>query len=220
MFLFLMQTMMQNRKFSETQLALENYLAGQPDDLQAVMLLNQVFRAQGDFNRAVAVLDSAIATHPEADLLVLRRVETLMQSPRWRESVSNARMLHERYPERPELANNLAFVLARSRQDLDFAYSLSSGLIEQHPENPGILDTHGLVLAARGDHAAAIPLFESALSQLSTNAMIRHHLALSLAESGRVEEATRHLNIVLVLDPPYSETHQIEQLIASLKGDA
>lgn len=220
MFLFLMQTMMQNRKFSETQLALENYLAGQPDDLQAVMLLNQVFRAQGDFNRAVAVLDSAIASHPEADLLVLRRVETLMQSPRWQESVSNARMLHERYPERPELANNLAFVLARSRQDLDFAYSLSSGLLEQHPENPGILDTHGLVLAARGDHAAAIPLFESALSQLSTNAMIRHHLALSLAESGRVEEATRHLNIVLVLDPPYSETHQIEQLIASLKGDA
>lgn len=218
-FLFLMQTMLQNRKFAEVQVALENHVASQPDDLQAVLLLNQAFRGLGNTQRAVAVLDQAIERHPEADLLVLRRVETLMQSPRWRESISDARVLHERYPERPELANNLAFVLARSGEDLELALSLTSGLLEQFPDNPGLQDSHGLVLAARGDHESAVAFFEAALAQAPTNPMIRHHLAQSLAGLGRIEEAKRHLSIVLVLEPSYSEAEAVQQLLSRLNGD-
>jgi len=218
--LFLGQTLLQKDKPADAKLVLEKALVQDSDDAQALTLLSQALVSLGDTGQAINLLTQALERNPEADLLRLRRVEIQMQSRTWRQSIVDARALYEKYPERPELANNLAFMLARSGSELDLAHNLTVPLREQFPDNPLILDTYAYVLAARGDHEAAVRLYIEALGRAGGNPSIRFHLGQSLAQLGRFAEAKEQLQIVLILDPNFNQADDVRALLARLQEEA
>jgi len=216
--LFLGQTLLQNGKPAEAKMILENAVASNPEDAQAITLLSQAFVALGETGTAIQLLTQALDRNPEADILRLRRVEIQMQSPGWRQSISDARALYEKYPDRPELANNLAFMLARSGEELDFALSIAAPLREQFPDNPVIMDTYAFVLAARGEHEEAVALYNQALERAGGNPSIRFHLGQSLFHLGRHAEAGEQLQVVLILDPSFNQADEVRALLARIPG--
>lgn len=216
---FLAQTLIQSGRSGEAQLVIEAAMAQHPGDLGLVSLYSQVLVSLGETRRAISSLTGVLDQNPEADVIRLRRVEIQMQSPFWRDSIPDTRLLHEKYPERPELANNLAFLLARSRQDLDVAYELMVPLREQFTQNAVILDTYAYVLSARGEHDRAIPVYEQALELAGGNPTIRFHYAKSLAALGRRSEARQHLEIVLILDPDFIQAEEARNLLNQLEQE-
>jgi tetratricopeptide (TPR) repeat protein len=217
---FLAQAHLQAGRAGEAQLVLESAMAQHPNDFGFISLYSQVLVNLGETRRAISFLTQVLDENPEADVIRLRRAEIRMQSEFWRDSLADIRLLQEKYPERPELANNLAFILARKQQDLDLAYSLMVPLREQFPENPVILDTYAYVLSAKGQYERAMPIFEKALQQAGGNPAIRFHYAQALAATGRHLEARRNLEAALILDPDFSQADEARNLLNQLEqGD-
>ncbi len=213
---FLAQTLVQSNKAGEAKLVLENAIAQHPGDFGLIALYSQVLVNLQETRRAIELLTQVLEENPDADAIRLRRVEIRMQSEFWRDSLADTRLLHEKYPERPELANNLAFLLARSGEDLDFAYDLISPLREQFDENAVILDTYAYVLSAKGEYERAMPIFEQALQAAGGNPTIRFHYAQALAATGRHQEARRNLEVVLILDPNFVQAEDARNLLNQL----
>jgi len=169
---------------------------------------------------AVEILGRHMEEFPDQDAVALRRIEILMQSPDWREALPETRRLYNKYPDNPALRNNLAFLLARSGENLDEALALAESLKANFPEEAVILDTYAYVLAARGDHEGALPVYETALSKAQENVTIRYHYVKSLLEMGRQEDAMRHLEAVLMINPSFPEADEARALFQSLTGGA
>lgn len=217
---FLAQTFLQSNRPTDARRLLELAMVDHPNDFGLISMYSQALVLLGETNDAINFLSRRLSENPDADAIRLRLVEVKMQSPRWRESLADTRLLHEKYPERPELANNLAFLLARSGQDLDYALSLMEPLMEQFGENPVIMDTYAYVLAAQGRHEEALPILEEALARAQANPTIRFHLAQTLAALGRSQEARNHLEAVLIIDPNFQQADEIRQTLATLQSGA
>ncbi len=216
---FLGQVYLQSQKPADARRVLSRALVQHPGDIAILNLLTQSMVQLGEVNQALELLQSELDKNPEADAIRLRMVEIRMQSERWRESLADTRYLHEKYQERPELANNLAFLLARSGEDLEYALSLSEGLMEQYGENPIIMDTHAYVLAAMGKHDEAVPLLEAALGKAPANPTIRFHLGKSLQAVGRKAEARQHLEAVLIIDPDFAQAGEVRNILNTLQAE-
>ncbi|MGA0368440.1 MAG: tetratricopeptide repeat protein [Kiritimatiellia bacterium] len=216
--LFLAQQLMALGDIGEARREAELALAQNRQDTRAVNLLTQSLVMQKRTEEAVTLLDTLIQEFPEQDAFRMRRIEILMQSERWREALTDTRMLKEKYPDNSALKNNLAFLLARSGQELDVAEALSVQLAEEFPENPIIMDTRAYVMAAQGQHEPALKIYEQALSRAGENVVIRFHYAKSLLALQRAQDAKAQLEALLMINPEFPQVGEARALLGSLSG--
>jgi putative PEP-CTERM system TPR-repeat lipoprotein len=107
--------------------------------------------------------------------------------------------------------NNLAwhyFVAGRSE-----ALELAELAHEKAPNNGGVTDTLGWILAQQGDFARAVPLLREATQQAPDNAEIRFHLAEALAGSGQTQEAESIIEALDQSGERYRGAGPVQQLI-------
>jgi len=105
-------------------------------------------------------------------------------------------------PENPLTANNLAWLLAGSRRDLDLALTLARQALAREPNDPNFLGTLGWVLRQRGDLAEAeTNLARSAELRPSAEAYTR--LAEVRLARGAKAEAEADLRRALALQADY-----------------
>jgi len=214
--LFLAQSLLNLNRVSEAKREAEIALSMNPRDIQAATLLTQAMVRLGEDAEAIDMVTRLIEEYPDQDALKLRRIELRMNTPGWALAIPDSRELLEEYPDNAALKNNLAFLLARSGEDLDQAQSLVESLGDQFEENPVIMDTQAYVLAARGLHEEAIPIYEQALSKAGGNSAIRYHYARSLAAVGRIDDAMEHLKAVLIMTPDFSQEDEVRELMDTL----
>jgi len=218
--LFLAQNFLNVRKLAEARREVERVLANNPLDGQAINLLTQILVELDESQEAINVLSDLLETYPDEDALKLRRIEILLQEARWQEALVDTEVLFEKFPENPSLINNMAFLLAHTGQDLDRAMSLAESMPENLRENPVIMDTRAVVLAARGNHEEALGLYEQALSKAGGNVSIRYHYARSLTAVGRTEEAKEQVKAVLMINPDFPQAPEARELLDSLTSEA
>jgi tetratricopeptide (TPR) repeat protein len=218
--LFLSQSLLNLNRVTEARREAEMAFAMNQEDLQAINLLIQCYLRLDQPNQALEFLTDLIEKNPEADALRLRRTEVLMQTPRWEESISELDALLGKYPDNASLKNNLAFVLARSGQQLDRAASLAGELVEQFPDNAVLMDTMAYVMAAKGDHAGALPLYEEAVSKDRGNSTIRFHYAMTLLALERPEDAVNQLKGALILNPSFPQAEEAQAMLDQLEKGA
>lgn len=218
--LFLSQQLMALDELGDARREAEFALSMNRQDIRAVNLVTQAMVMMGDTNEAIALLDRLVEEFPEQDGVRMRRIEILMQSDRWQEALGDTRMLREKYPDNAALKNNLAFLLARSGQDLDLADTLSQELAGEFADNPIIMDTRAYVLAAAGQHEAALKIYEEALAKAGDNVVIRYHYAKSLVASGRQADAVPQLQALLMINPNFPQAEEARSLLASLTPEA
>lgn len=214
--LFMAQQLLAMNRVTEARREAEAALAINREDLRALNILTQTMVRQDQHSEAVALLESLIEEFPDQDALKMRKIEILMQSTDWMNALSDTRMLQEKYPDNAALNNNLAFLLARSGEELDRAMEIAESLRSEHADNPVIMDTYAYVLAARGAHEEALPIYEEALSKAGENVTIRFHYANSLAAVGRTLDASRQLEAVLMMNPDFPQAVEARELFEKL----
>ncbi len=96
----------------------------------------------------------------------------------------------ENSPNNDHVLNNYSYFLSLANKDLEKALEMSSRLIEQHPQNPTYLDTHGWVLYTNGQFKESKEFLEKAASIGEDGTVIEHYGDV-LFQLGEIEEAIK-----------------------------
>ena len=88
------------------------------------------------------------------------------------------------------MLNNYSYYLSLEGKNLDIALEMSTKLVEQHPDNPTYLDTHGWVLYTSGKYKESKKFLEKAVSMEEDGTVIEHYGDV-LFQLGEVEEAIK-----------------------------
>ncbi len=96
----------------------------------------------------------------------------------------------ENGPNNDHVLNNYSYYLSLANKDLDKALKMSTRLVEQHPNNPTYLDTHGWVLYTSGKYKESRKFLEKAASMDEDGTVIEHYGDV-LFQLGEIEEAIK-----------------------------
>lgn len=116
-------------------------------------------------------------------------------------------------PEDGETMNAEAWMLAEGGRDLDRALDRIREARRIDGEEPSYADTEGWVLYKSGDFVGAARALEEALRLGMEGAGVRYRLGLSLARSGRTEEARAFLETALRADPDSPHAAEARSLL-------
>ena len=96
-------------------------------------------------------------------------------------------------PEQPIAANNLAFLMVNSGQNLDVALSLAQTARRGMPNSPSSADTLAWVYYQKGNYLSARDLLEDAIKTAPNDANIQYHLGMTYAKLSNSADAVTHL---------------------------
>jgi len=208
-------TLLRNRKFPEAREALERSLALEPDRPLAIAGLATVSANSGDFEKAITLFDRAYALDRSEGQSAYLAAQIALASGDKEEAIRRLRLLVRHHPEIPGAANDLAWLLADSDQELDYALSLAEKAHARNPA-PQVLDTLGWIHLKRGDAKKAVELLEQALAGSPRSPSIRYHLGVALNQAGDKDRAREMLEAALQRDN-FTEAAEAREALAELE---
>jgi tetratricopeptide (TPR) repeat protein len=111
-------------------------------------------------------------------------------------------------------ANNLAWIYADERQNLDLALDLAERATEQLPDYAEAWDTLGWVYHRKQLPLLAVVPFEKAVGQDPNNATFHYHLGMALAGTGDRVKAKESLQMALKLQPSFPDAEREMKALA------
>ncbi len=173
-----------------------------PQDPRAGLLLGALLEKRGDPAGAVAAYDVALDAGLGGARFWAQAGILLHAAGRLADARRHFEEALRLDPDYLPAVNDLALVLADSRDDLARAQELARRAVELAPENAAVADTLGWVLLRRDNHAAAERELRRAL-ELSKGASpdAHYHLGLTLEVRGDRSAARASLERALELAP-------------------
>lgn len=123
------------------------------------------------------------------------------RSGQFDEAATMFKNLLTREPANAPALNYLGYMYADSGVHLQESLELIQRALEQDPQNGAYLDSYGWVLFRLGRYEEAEVEIRKALAILDSDPVIHEHLGDILAAQGREDEARRHWERALELDP-------------------
>lgn len=111
-------------------------------------------------------------------------------------------------------ANNLAWIYADERQNLDLALDLAERATEQLPDYAEAWDTLGWVYHRKQLPLLAVTPFEKAVGKDPNNAAFHYHLGMALAGAGDRVKAKESLQMALKLQPSFADAEREMKALA------
>ncbi|MCL4685932.1 tetratricopeptide repeat protein [Myxococcota bacterium] len=176
--------------------AFERAREADPSLSAALVGLGQIALAGGDAERAASLFDEAARSSGDDPGPLYGVAQAFLQAGQAAEAERRLETLIEAHPDHAAAANDLAWLLAEQRRDLDRALDLARRASRLLP-GPDVQDTLGWVYLQRGELDLAVEAFEKALQARPSFPMARYHLGMALAKRGDTEAARRELQLAL-----------------------
>jgi Flp pilus assembly protein TadD len=200
-------------------LAVSGRLAETPVSYEALMRIAAAARSGGDLDTAVGLYRRAAALNPQAAAPFAATGDALVAMGQINEAVTAYRAALAREPRNPAALRGLGGAYLRSGKP-ELALEPLSMAYNETPEDPKILQLIGVADDFTGQHAAAQAHYARGLELAPGDRGLSINLALSLALSGRYDEAVAVLG-PLALDPSgMPGERQTLALIYMLRGDS
>jgi tetratricopeptide (TPR) repeat protein len=161
--------------------------------------------ADGDLQTAAAAASALVSQSPERSEGYFLMGMVAAEAGQIGRAVPLVEAAVEREPCAEHLAQ-LARLLILLRRDGD-AGNAAREALALSPRDALTLDTIGCVLARLGDHEASMAPFTAAANIAPDNLDYRYNLAAASGFTGRVEEARRHYEAILKVDPANARVH-------------
>ena len=207
----------QNQKnYAKAEEAYRKAMSLDKNRLTPYSLLGQLFMIQNAADRAKAEFSNILKINPrsvEAHVM-LGMIEQMKQAPD--QAQSHYREALKLDPQSPIAANNLAWLLAESGQNLDEALGLAQIAKGKLPKDLDVLDTAGWVYYKTGAFRPALDLFKQCVKQDSKNALFHYHLGVTYLKVGDRENARLSLNQAIRLDPGFPGVEDAKKTLAKL----
>ena len=180
----------------------------------ALTARSNVLMAQGHTDQAIAGLEQALRTDPRSTATLVSLGMAEQKAKRLAEAEKHYRAALELEPQQPVASNNLAFMLADARRDLDEALRLATIAVERAPaSSDSAQDTLAWVRRARGELQAAAKILEPVAAR-TTDPSVMYHLGVVYAEMGRKQDAVVAFDKALKLAPGYQPAHDARRTLA------
>ena len=113
--------------------------------------------------------------------------------------------------------------MLRSGGNIDVAMSLAETARRGMPDSPNVADTLGWIYFQKGVYGSAISMLQEALklqqkTKAPENANIHYHLGLAYQKTQQPVLARQQLELVLKINPNYSEAADVKRQLDSLKS--
>jgi tetratricopeptide (TPR) repeat protein len=173
-------------------------------------LLGQDAKALADYASALKVEPRIATAQMKSGMLHLRNQRVPEAELAFREAIRLDPKMADAY-------NNLAFLAAEKKANLDTALDWAKKAVELAPESPRFLDTLGWVHRARGELDIAASVLEKGSRLKPAHADIFYHLGIVYAEKGRNADAVRSFERALALAPGSPEAVDARRRLESLR---
>jgi len=170
----------------------------------------------GDQASALAALDAATKSAPVNSDYPYSAASVAREMGDTRGAISRLEEALARQPLFGPAANDLAWILATDRLDLERALRLAQVAALQ-TRSTNTLTTLGWVRHQRGEYGDAIRSYRTALETDANLPTVRYRLGLSLSKAGHTDEA-RGLFDALVDGPDFPEIEAARAELARIKG--
>ncbi len=161
-----------------------------PEDPLALAHLGRWLAGHGEAEAGLALLEKAETIAPGQHEAAFHSARILTALGRSDDAEARLRAVVTRDPFHAGAANDLAWLLAEERRDLEFALTLARRAVRLQPGD-ATLDTLGWVLLQSDQLDAALATFEEAITLAPGNPSYRYRLGSTLERLGRVEEARK-----------------------------
>jgi Flp pilus assembly protein TadD len=178
--------------------------------------LAQMHLRNDNAEKAIAQYQAALDQNPEQPGIhtILGTLYDQQQQPE--QSEAHYRKALAIDPDFAPAANNLAYLLASSERSLDEALTYARTAKAKYPEDPGVMDTLGLVYLKKGLIDSAVSELKESAAKLDGNPTVRYHLGLAYHLQGNAEMARRELNAALALNKAFPEKEAAQQLLSEI----
>lgn len=167
--------------------------------------LSLVQRYTGQNDAALASLEQAINADPHNTGAMVDRGLLLQHVGRTKEAIDIYNRILGTDPDNPIALNNLAFIDAQSKTNLQQAQSYAERAKKREPHSLDISDTLGYVYYQRNLNPEALQIFRQDVEQAPDNAVFHYHLAMALAKQGDKKAARDEVSKALRNAPPDSQ---------------
>ncbi len=215
-----------NQQGAETEL--RKTLELDPNYVAAYSALGALFVNTKQEDRAIAEYKRIIALRPD-NATAYTLIGMLYDAKKdYDAAADNYRKALELDPKAVIAANNLAWLYAvQGKGNLDEAVRLAQGVVQQHPQVAGFVDTLGWVYYQKGLNAVAVEQLQQAVSidetaankaKISPSPTYRYHLGMALKAKGDREGARRELGVALRLADkvPFPYADEARKALATL----
>jgi tetratricopeptide (TPR) repeat protein len=150
----------------------------------------------GDVAGAIERFDAAAALSAGSTLYTYPAAQLALGQGRAEDAEARLREIVRRDAGHAGARNDLAWILAANKRNLDYALVMAEEAQRIDP-SPEVLDTLGFVRLQRGESAAAVAVLEQALQAEAASPSIRYRLGLALAQTGEKARAREMLQAAL-----------------------
>jgi predicted Zn-dependent protease len=197
-------------RWAEAILAIEDWLAHDPDNTTALLLRGKLDEQKAVTDLAAASYRRVLEIDPDHDEARLRLATVLLQGFYGEEALGHLERLRERLPDNPEVAYQRVVALGLQGRTAEAREALDA-LLREYPTHAGALAERGKYAALDRDDAAAADYFGRSIRLDPGNLAARHQHAQALVRLGNVAEATR---AQAAIDRLKSDLNEIDRLIA------
>ncbi len=199
---------------------LERAMAIEPDNPAMMARMAELEEDAGNINAALARLNDLTNRYPKFSEGWSFKAIVYEQ----RRQAAEARGLYEQALQLDSrnavAANNLAWLLATSFQELPEGLELARRAHRLDPANAAFADTLGWILFLAGNYTEALEPLGDAVRINPEDATIRYHLGLAESRAGRIKEALENLKAALLLNPKLPEAEEIRAELTGLSTRA
>jgi len=203
-------------QYDRSILEFQKALASDPNSVETMRLIADVYALKGDQNDAVDMYRKAYEAAPNNVSSALALAGGLVQAGRTAEARTQYLNIVKAHPDDPVVLNNAAYLLAESGGDLDEALRLAKSALAKSPEQPAYSDTVGYVYLKKGLNDSAIQTFGALVRKNPHFAAFRYHLGLALYANGDKARARLELKTALADHPSRQDEQRINELLKKL----
>jgi tetratricopeptide (TPR) repeat protein len=178
---------------ADAEAAFKKAIELDPKLMSSYRLLAQFYARTGRTGETIATYENALAVNPNQPQIHHFLGVLYEYNGDKDKAVEHYEAAIRAEPNLGEAKNNLAYLFAERKQNLDRALDLAQEAKALMPDDPNTADTLGWVLYQRGVPSAAIGYLKEAVAATRTGdqnlGLIRHHLALAYEASGDKKQA-------------------------------
>jgi Flp pilus assembly protein TadD len=187
-----------------------------PTDSAAVVAYTRAVVIAGDPAKAIAKWQQWTKDHP-TDVRGFTLLGSLQESQGDRTAAMDSyKKALAIQPETPVAANNLAFLMVETGQNLDVALSLAQIARRGLPNSPSSADTLAWIYYQKGNYTSARDLLEDAIKAAPNDAAIHYHLGMTYAKLSNSTDAVTHLKKAAALAPNTQTAKDADKELALL----
>ncbi len=190
-------------------------IAADPEDLDAIAALGNIYRARERFAEAAEVYSKGIAIIDEPTIAHWRiyyfRGVANERSKNWAQAEQDLKKALELSPDQPQVLNYLGYSWVDMGVNLDEGLEMIRKAVEQRPNDGYIVDSLGWAYYRLGRYDEAVEQLERAAELRPEDPVINDHLGDAYWQVGRKREATFQWNHARDLDPEPSDLAKIVQ---------